>query len=268
MGASSLSQGNDRRTFLRTLLAGCGFVGAALLGFVPVLGRWFKRLRPPGALTEKDFLSACIKCGQCVQVCPVSAIKLADAQDGFGVGTPFIDPRAQACDFSCDAVQCVLACPTGALTHAISYPHEVKIAVAELVRPHACLAVKGEGVKGLARGAGFAGRLRYAEVDRWSPIPVRDHPYDLAICDLCIRQCPIEILIAQYEKAEGAPGDPNRRPPRHAIRMVEETREGGARVFRPQVMDGCVGCGVCEMICPAEPAAIEVVREETRGQPA
>jgi ferredoxin len=54
---------------------------------------------------------------QCVQVCPVAAIKLADLVDGIGVGAPYIDARAQACDFSCDAVQCILACPTGSLTY-------------------------------------------------------------------------------------------------------------------------------------------------------
>jgi ferredoxin-type protein NapG len=52
-----------------------------------------------------------------VQVCPVQAIKLADLVDGFGVGVPYIDAREQACDFSCDAVQCILACPTGSLTY-------------------------------------------------------------------------------------------------------------------------------------------------------
>ena len=74
-------------------------------------------MRPPGALEETDFLSSCIKCGQCVQVCPVQAIKLDDLDHGFGVGVPYIDSRSQACDFSCDAVQCILACPTGSLAY-------------------------------------------------------------------------------------------------------------------------------------------------------
>ena len=94
-----------RRKFLRTLVMGAGLLGTSLLGFIPVLGRWVQRLRPPGALQEKQFLAACIKCGQCVQVCPVEAIKLADLDEGFGVGVPYIDARAQACDFSCDGLQ-------------------------------------------------------------------------------------------------------------------------------------------------------------------
>ena len=127
-----------RRKFLRTLVMGAGLLGTSLLGFIPVLGGWVQRLRPPGALQEKRFLAACIKCGQCVQVCPVEAIKLADLDEGFGVGVPYIDARAQACDFSCDGLQCVLACPTGALTHELNYSHETDMGIAKVVSPARC----------------------------------------------------------------------------------------------------------------------------------
>ena len=83
-----------RRKFLRSIALGVGIIGASLLGFIPVLQQWVVRLRPPGALLEQKFLASCIKCGQCVQVCPVEAIKLAELDDGFGVGSPYIDARA------------------------------------------------------------------------------------------------------------------------------------------------------------------------------
>lgn len=97
----------------RQVLRG-GFLTLALLllqplAAIPLVRRVRRRLRPPGALGEAAFLGACIKCGQCVQVCPVQAIALADATDGFGVGAPLIDARRQACDFSCDALSCILA---------------------------------------------------------------------------------------------------------------------------------------------------------------
>ena len=241
-----------------------GLVGASLLGIVPVFKGWVKRLRPPGALLEQDFLAACIKCGQCVQVCPVEAIALADLSDGCGVGTPFIDARAQACDFSCDGLQCVLACPTGALTHHINYPHEAEMATAKVVRPDLCLARRGEGIVGLARGENFPGKLRYNEIDRWNPIPVRDHPYELELCDLCVRQCPIQIRIAQCEAGEPPANDPNQCPPEAAIRLVATGEREGRKTFTPEILAGCVGCGVCEMICPAEPAVI-VMDESGRG---
>lgn len=225
-----------RRMFLRSIGAGVTLVGLSLVGFYPVLKNLFERLRPPGALEEDDFLAACIKCGQCVQVCPVQAIKLADGDEGYGLGAPYIDARAQACDFSCDAVQCVLACPTGALTHAISKKEEVKMGVARLARPDACLAMKGEGFKGLARGDLFQGLLRYEDIDRWTPLRVADHPYDLELCDLCVRECPIKGAISL--EAVGSDSNDKRR--------------------MPVIHESCVGCGACEMVCPVEPAAIVI----------
>ena len=136
----------ERRALLLSFLAGGTTVGLSLLGYVPILKGAEQRLRPPGALDEREFLASCIKCGQCVQVCPVEAIKLADITDGFGIGVPYLDARKQACDFSCDAVQCVLACPTGALSHDIATKEEVTMGIARLARPDSCLAMKGQGL--------------------------------------------------------------------------------------------------------------------------
>jgi ferredoxin-type protein NapG len=262
---SAKKRQQNRREFIRSAALAGGTLVVALAGFIPIAGGGTHRLRPPGALKdaqldERDFLSACIKCGQCVQVCPVEAIKLADIDDGFGIGVPYIDARAQACDFSCDGLQCVLACPTGALTHDLNYPADTRMGFARVARPDACLAVHGKGFKGIARGADYKGLLRYDEIDRWEPIPVADHPYDLELCDLCVRQCPIEIRIAQCDAGKPPSGDPNQCPPRHAI-TLESLGDGGAKI--PVIGDGCVGCGVCEMICPVEPTVIVIDLHKT-----
>lgn len=257
-----------RRKFLQSVGLVGGVIGLSLLGYIPVTRAHAPRLRPPGALNEADFLASCIKCGQCVQVCPVQAIKLGELDDGFGIGVPHIDSREQACDFSCDAVQCILACPTGALTYhkpdflnvregallaakpilkakeqdAESTLNLVeRTGVARLARPEACLAVQGKGFKGLARGAAFTGRMRYMAVDRWKPIPVRDHPYDLPLCDLCVRECPVK----------------------NAIELRPVKGDDGVMRMTPTILEPCVGCGVCEMICPVEPAAIVVDAQAT-----
>jgi len=128
------------------------------------------------------------------------------------------------------------------------------MATARVVSPELCLARRGEGFQGVARGADFAGVLRYEDIDRWNPFPVKDHPYDLEICDLCVRQCPIEIRIAQCDSGSPPAGDPNQCPPEPAIRLVENGQVEGRMTFTPEVLAGCVGCGVCEMICPAEPS--------------
>lgn len=230
-----------RRMLLRSMAAGAVAIGAGLVGWYPVRHGVFERLRPPGALEEENFLAACIKCGQCVQVCPVEAIRLADGDEGFGLGVPYIDARAQACDFSCDAVQCVLACPTGALSHESAKKEEVSIGFARLARPGDCLAMKGEGFRGLARGFDFEGMLRYEEIDRWEPQPIAEHAYDLDLCDLCARECPIEGAIT--------------------LEAMSDNPEDRRRI--PTVHDACVGCGICEMICPTAPAAIVVDLEIT-----
>lgn len=232
----TVRQLRERRAILRSIGAGTVVVGAALLGFFPVLKKWAERLRPPGAIEEDHFLAACIKCGQCVQVCPVEAIKLGDLDEGYGVGAPYIDARAQACDFSCDAVQCVLACPTGALSHDTDVKEQVEMGVARLARPKACLARQGKGFKGTARGDDYPGLHRYIEIDRWTPIPIADHPYDLDLCDLCERECPIE----------------------GAITIQRDNFDLNDLRGTPVVFDKCVGCGMCEMICPVDPAAIVI----------
>ncbi|MCP4994570.1 MAG: 4Fe-4S dicluster domain-containing protein [Gammaproteobacteria bacterium] len=266
----------ERRKFLRTIAMGVGVTGASLVGFFPVLRGQTLALRPPGAIKtpddEKEYLASCIKCGQCVQVCPVDAIKLQDLDAGFGNGTPYIDAREQACDFSCDGLQCVLACPTGSLTHDLNFPADTRMGFARLVSPARCLAVKGEGFKGLARGPYYKGLLRYDEIDRWNPIPVAEHPYDLELCDLCVRQCPIEIRITQCAEkpkedksqlARVAQTQGNECPPIHAIALEEVDLGNGVKRMAPVIKEGCVGCGVCEMICPPEPAAIVIDIDET-----
>jgi len=224
-----------------------------------------KRLRPPGALVEDRFLSACIKCGQCVQVCPVEAIKLADIDEGFGIGVPYIDARKQACDFSCDGLQCVLACPTGALTHDVDYPAQVNMGKAKLPMPKTCLAVQGQGFKGKTRSnENYTGVLRFEAIDRWNPVPLADQEFDLEICDLCVRLCPIEIRANQCDAGKPPGGDKSQCPPR-AIKMVEFKGNNEVKRMKPEILDGCVGCGVCEMVCPTTESSIVVEVNEERG---
>ncbi|VTR41638.1 quinol dehydrogenase periplasmic component [Serratia fonticola] len=71
-------------------------------------------LRPPGALAEAAFDSACIRCGQCVQACPYQTLKLATLLSPRAAGTPYFVARDIPCEM-CEDIPCVVACPSGAL---------------------------------------------------------------------------------------------------------------------------------------------------------
>jgi polyferredoxin len=71
-------------------------------------------VRPPGSLDERNFLARCIRCGECMKVCPTNALQPALTQAGFeGLWTPVLAPRIGYCEPSCTL--CGQVCPTGAI---------------------------------------------------------------------------------------------------------------------------------------------------------
>ena len=104
----------QRRKVLTGLAAGA--VVVALLRSTPVfeVERDELLLRPPGALDEEYFLSRCIRCGECMKVCPNNALQPALTEAGLeGLWTPVMVPRIGYCESSC--VLCSEVCPTGAI---------------------------------------------------------------------------------------------------------------------------------------------------------
>lgn len=103
-----------RRRTMTGVVAGAALV--PLLRANAGLGkdRYDRLLRPPGALDESDFLSRCIRCGECMKVCPNNALQPTLDEAGLaGLWTPTLVPRIGYCEPSC--VLCSEACPTGAI---------------------------------------------------------------------------------------------------------------------------------------------------------
>ena len=72
-------------------------------------------LRPPGAISEKQFLQSCSRCDECIHACPKDAIVRAPKKMGFLVyNTPYIDPMRNPC-VMCTDLPCISACPDKAL---------------------------------------------------------------------------------------------------------------------------------------------------------
>ena len=106
-----------RRAFLQTIAHGVGYGAFGAILWSSYLSQSQANqltLRPPGALLEKDFVSTCIRCGMCVEVCPYDVLKLSTISEQVSIGTPYFTPRTDACRM-CPDIPCASACPTGAL---------------------------------------------------------------------------------------------------------------------------------------------------------
>ena len=98
------------------------FAGLTGLLFFPFsrssgdLTKNFKKevMRPPGAVAEPEFLERCIKCDQCMRVCPTNVLQPAMFEAGIeGIWTPIMNMKMGYCELNCTL--CGQVCPTGAI---------------------------------------------------------------------------------------------------------------------------------------------------------
>jgi len=236
-----------RRNFLKGAggLSILALASGAGIYFAPKLISDKKLLRPPGAVAEEEFLKLCIKCGQCLQVCPYDSIKLEDLASGASVGMAYINPLERGC-YLCSAFPCILACPTGALDHEKDELKYIHMGMAVIVNESACLALENKKVPNSA-------------IDR-----IYDHTKVISASEKANHK--VEITGTESEKqelqkkvlekldkfrdkacticADMCPYTPD---PQAAIGMV---KKGGGLI--PEIRDACVGCGVCVELCPTQ----------------
>jgi polyferredoxin len=73
-----------------------------------------KLIRPPGSLDEKQFLTRCVKCGECMKVCITNGLQPTFLEAGIeGIWSPVLIPRIGYCEYRCTL--CGQVCPTGAI---------------------------------------------------------------------------------------------------------------------------------------------------------
>ncbi|MFA5292029.1 MAG: 4Fe-4S binding protein [Phycisphaerae bacterium] len=100
-------------------LVAAAFTGLLTLPALRLFGASYKDsnlIRPPGAIPEKDFLKRCLKCGQCMRLCPSNVIQPAGLEAGLeNLWTPVMNNRigTSGCQLNC--VACGYICPTAAI---------------------------------------------------------------------------------------------------------------------------------------------------------
>jgi polyferredoxin/NAD-dependent dihydropyrimidine dehydrogenase PreA subunit len=225
------------------------------------------KVRPPGSLRpDTEFLAACVRCGECMRVCPTNALHPSGIENGVaGLWTPTFVFNIGYCEYYCgvtaediesgrtDAVAnlCGKVCPTGAiqpLTHAGKIDHKIGTAVFDHTR---CLP--------WARGEE---------------------------CLTCEEQCPLPEKAISHRTEEVANLEWLHLPQadRHRYEKLETQRAAGTlsdaerqeldamppksrRLARPYVLrDRCIGCGTCENVCPLDGrSGVRVERLQTRA---
>jgi len=228
-------------------MTGLGALGLAAAGGIlgaPYLKAAPTRLRPPGAVSEEEFIGRCIKCGQCLQVCPYDSIILEDIEGKVGVGMAYIEPRERGC-YLCEAFPCILACPSGALDHEHDSIEYVHMGIAVVHNPQGCLAKIGKPVPSDAIDHIYDHTTVLTPEERQSKkIAVSDNePEKVQLqkqlllklekhreeknCTICADMCPYPDQTL-------------------AIGMVNA--KGGGML--PEIREKCNGCGACVELCP------------------
>lgn len=184
-----------------------GLIIAGALGLVSIpllrigIGRKGKAvlplLRPPGAIQpEPKFLAQCLRCGQCINVCPTHGLQplmLGAPTELSAFWSPILVPRIGPCQYDCNL--CGQVCSSKAIPKLeLDEKRYCSIGVAE-IDTNRCLVYS------------------------------KNQP-----CTICYDKCPVMG---------------------NAIRLREERRGKGLKY--PMVLnDLCVGCGICEYVCPVK----------------
>ncbi len=177
-------------------------------------------IRPPGSTEEPEFLARCIKCEQCLRVCPTNVLQPALFEAGLeGLWTPIMNMRMGYCELNCTL--CGQVCPTGAIQRISIEQKRGLGAFADLGRVKTGTAFYDRGrclpwamdtpcvvcqeVCPVSPKAIYTREHR--TTDRWGQPLVLQRPYidpNRCIgCGICEHECPVVDRRAVYVTAVG-----------------------------------------------------------------
>jgi len=199
----------SRRGFIASSVAGMGAAMGMRVGLVDAFLPTTRLLRPPGSVSELEFLDLCIRCGQCFKVCPGPVLHPAGLESGFeALWTPVVVPSHAGCHQDCNF--CTQVCPTHAI-RPLSLQEKRKTSIGlAVINTKTCLPHAGQ----------------------------RD-------CRLCFDECEaagyhaIQMRQIELELGDIPPG---------VFSEVELEAMGSIEAPFVD-LDACTGCGLCEYRC-------------------
>ncbi|MFC1867848.1 4Fe-4S binding protein [Thermodesulfobacteriota bacterium] len=199
-----------RRQFMVAGLAGFGTAAVSLSGLNSLYGKPGvgqvtppELVRPPGAMPEKEFLSMCVRCGECMIACPKNALQPIWIKAGFaGLFSPALVPRRGACSPECN--NCGAICPTGAIRNLpIQERLWAKLGTAVILREK-CLAWEHQKRCMVCDEVCPFGAVRF-RYEPGNPVPVPEVFEDRCSgCGHCEHHCPVQNQAAIIVAPMGA----------------------------------------------------------------
>ncbi|MEN8140696.1 MAG: 4Fe-4S dicluster domain-containing protein [Thermodesulfobacteriota bacterium] len=139
------------------------------------------RLRPPGAVSEEEFVGKCIRCGRCVEVCPYRCITPLDIRHGVQAGTPLINVVEIPC-YLC--MKCVKVCPTGTLADIDQQQTRMGLAI---LNRHLCFNWQGMTMCRTCYDV-CPFKEQAIRLDELRPLVIEE---SCVGCGICVHSCPI-----------------------------------------------------------------------------
>ncbi|MCX7919517.1 MAG: 4Fe-4S binding protein [bacterium] len=159
-------------------------------------------IRPPGINHETIFLDKCIRCGECMKVCPTNGLQPSLLQSGWqGVWSPQLVPRIGYCEFGCTL--CSQVCPSGAIQRILLEKKQKTVIGTAVIDKNKCIPwtqpmncmvceemcpIPGKAIKGILATVHYQG---YPPTQVLQPYVIKEKCIG---CGICENKCPVQSI--------------------------------------------------------------------------